>query len=141
MAALKQPIRNETQLQELVYSDLKTNFEVHPNKKDVTRDFNEDAVKRSIRNIILTIRGERLMNPLYGSDINSMLFENMTPATEEILKEHITTAITNFEPRAKLVGVTVSALFDYNAYAVSIVFSTINTKEPVTVEFLINRIR
>lgn len=141
MAALKQPIRNETQLQELVYSDLKTNFEVHPNKKDVTRNFNEDAVKTSIRNIILTIRGERLMNPLYGSDINSMLFENMTPATEEMLKEHVVTAITNFEPRAKLLGVTVSALYDLNAYAVSIVFSTINTKEPVTVEFLINRIR
>ena len=141
MALIKPIIRKETELQAILYSDIKTNLDIHPNKKDITRDFNGEAVKRSIRNIILTIRGEKLMNPLFGSDINALLFENMTPATEEMMKEHITTAIQNHEPRANIIGITVSALYDLNSYGVSIVFSTINTQEPITVEFLINRVR
>lgn len=141
MASIKQLVRKETELKTILYSDLSTNFDIHPNKKDVMRTFNEEAVKRSIRNIIMTVRGERLMNPQYGSDINSILFENMTPSSEEMLKEYITTAINNYEPRANIIAVVVTALYDMNAYGVTIVFSTINRKEPVTIELLINRVR
>lgn len=141
MASIKQVVRKETELKTILYSDLSTNFDIHPNKKDVMRTFNEEAVKRSVRNIIMTVRGERLMDPQYGSDINSILFENMTPSSEEMLKEYITTAINNYEPRANIIAVVVTALYDMNAYGVTIVFSTINRKEPVTIELLINRVR
>jgi phage baseplate assembly protein W len=141
MASIKQVARKETDLKQIVYSDLQTSFAIHPNKKDVTRLFNEDAVKRSIRNIILTNKGEKLMDPQFGSNINSLLFEQMTPATEDILKHYVMSAIENHEPRAMVLGVIVSALYDMNAYGVTVVFNTINTKEPLTMELLINRVR
>ena len=141
MASIKHIARKENDIKDVVYSDVKINFDIHPNKKDVTRNFNEEAIKRSVKNIVLTGRGEKLMNPLFGCDMNSLLFEVMSPSTEEMLKEHIVTAITNFEPRAKLIGVTVSALYDMNAYGVTIVFSSINKREPITLELLINRVR
>lgn len=141
MASIKQVAHKETDLKQIVYSDIQTSFAIHPNKKDVTRVFNEDAVKRSIRNIILTNKGEKLMEPLFGSNINAVLFEQMTPASEDILKHYVTTAIENHEPRAQVIGVVVSALYDMNAYGVTIVFNTINSKEPVSMELLINRVR
>lgn len=141
MAALKQRVLKETEKQEIYYSDFLTNFNIHPNKKDVVATVNEDAIKRSVRNIILTNRGERVMNPLFGSDINAILFENMAPATEEALKQYIIDAIKNYEPRARLENVIISPSYDLNAYGVTIVFSTINTREPITMEMLISRIR
>jgi len=141
MASIKQVAHKETDLKQIVYSDLQTSFAIHPNKKDVTRLFNEDAVKRSIRNIILTNKGEKLMDPQFGSNINALLFEQMTPASEDILKHYVISAIENHEPRAKVLGVIVSALYDMNAYGVTVVFNTINTKEPITMELLINRVR
>lgn len=141
MAAIKQRLTKETQIQEIYYSDFLNNFNIHPNRKDVVKAVNDEAVRRSIRNIILTNRGERVMDPLFGSDVRSILFENMDPATEELLKQYIIAAINNYEPRAKLLGVTVSAMYDMNAYAVTIVFSTINSREPITIELLMNRVR
>lgn len=141
MAAIKQRSLKETQKQEVYYSDFLSNLTIHPNKKDVVVTVNEDSIRRSIRNIILTNRGERVMNPLFGSDLRSILFENMSPAMEETLKQYIIDSIKNFEPRAKLESVVISALYDDNAYGVAIVFSTINTREPITMEMLISRVR
>lgn len=141
MAVVKRSTLKETQKQNIYYSDLQTNLAIHPNKKDLTRTFNDDAVKRSIRNILLTNRGEKLMNPQFGSDIRSLLFENMTPVTESLLKDYVANAISNYEPRANIIAINVTALYDYDAYAITVVFSVINKKEPITLELLINRIR
>jgi phage baseplate assembly protein W len=141
MALIKQLPTKETQKQVVYYSDLQTNLAIHPNKKDLTTLNNEDSVKRSIRNILLTNRGEKLMNPLFGSDIRALLFENMNSVTESLLKDYISSSIANYEPRANVLAINVSALFDYDAYAITIFFSIINKKDPVTLELLINRIR
>jgi phage baseplate assembly protein W len=114
---------------------------VHPNKQDLVLHTNEDAVKRSIRNIILTDRGERMFNPLIGSNIRSLLFENFSPQTASLLRDFIKSAIENFEPRATVIDVYVQALPDESAYAATIVFSVINKTEPVTLELLLNRVR
>jgi len=127
--------------QNTIYSDFLSSFGMHPNKKDLLRNTNEESVKSSIRNILLTNRGERLFNSLIGSDINKILFENISPITESNLKTFIETAITNYEPRAKLQQVLVSGMPDMNAYNVTIVFTTINTSEPITVEMLLERTR
>ena len=60
----------------LVYSDFYSNFDLELVKKDLLSYKNEDSVKRSIRNILLTDRGERFFNPTFGSDIRKILFEN-----------------------------------------------------------------
>jgi len=123
------------------YSDIYTNFDKHPDKLDLIRHVNEESVKRSIKNILQTNRGERFFNPSFGSNIRSLLFENVSSVTESLLREYIETAISNFEPRAKLIEVIVSGMPDENAYNVSVIFSTINTTEPITLNLILNRVR
>lgn len=137
----KSQYKTQTQYTPVLYSDLQQSFNVHPNKQDIMTDLNEEAIKNSIRNILMTSRGERLFNPLYGSDIRSILFENFSPQTESSLNSFIRTAITNFEPRASLIDVVVSALPDQNAYVATIVFSVINRTEPIILDVILNRVR
>ena len=137
----KSQTRTQTSLNSVVYADLFNDFDIHPNKLDLVLHNNEDAVMRSIKNILLTNRGEKFFNPLFGSDIKSILFENFSPQTETMLREYVKIAIQNFEPRANLIDVIVSALIDQNAYAVTVIFSVINRSEPIKLEFLLDRVR
>jgi len=123
------------------YSDFYTNFDKHPDKNDVLKYSNEESVKRAIRNILQTNRGERVFNPTFGSNIRKFLFENITPITESLIREQVETSINNFEPRAKLIDVIVSGYPDDNAYNITVVFSTLNTIDPIVLSVLLNRIR
>lgn len=123
------------------FSDINTNFVFEVIKKDLTPIINEDSVKQSIRNIIFTNKGERFFNPNFGSDIIYMLFENITPATEQIITDLIKTAINNFEPRANVIDVLVNSYPDENSVLISVVFSTLNSAEPITLDLILNRIR
>jgi phage baseplate assembly protein W len=125
----------------LVYSDFYSNFDLELVKKDLLSYKNEDSVKRSIRNILLTDKGERFFNPTFGSDIRKMLFENFSPSTEQVVADLIKTAIGNHEPRANVIDVNVSGNQDQNSMYINIVFSVINKAEPVTLELILNRIR
>ena len=125
----------------LVYSDFYSNFDLELVKRDLLSYKNEDSVKRSIRNILLTDKGERFFNPTFGSDIRKMLFENFSPSTEQVVADLIKTAIGNHEPRANVIDVNVSGNPDQNSMYINIVFSVINKAEPVTLELILNRIR
>ena len=124
-----------------LYSDLTTNFNIHPIKGDLVLLKDSEAVKRSIRNLILTDPYERFFNPTIGSGINASLFENMSRDTETILRIKISETIENFEPRANLLNVKVKALPDENAYSVNIVFSVNNNLQPVQLDFILRRVR
>lgn len=125
----------------VIYSDFFSNLDTSTTKNDLLSYTNEDSVKRSIRNILLTDRGERFFNPTFGSDIRKMLFENFTPATEQVVADLIRTAVGNHEPRANIIDVNVSGNPDQNSMYINIVFSVINKAEPVTLELILNRIR
>lgn len=125
----------------VTYSDFYSNFDLELVKKDLLSYKNEDSVKRSIRNILLTDKGERFFNPTFGSDIRKMLFENFSPSTEQVVADLIKTAIGNHEPRANVIDVNVSGDPDQNSMYINIVFSVINKAEPVTLELILNRIR
>ena len=125
----------------VLYKDLFSAVMVNTDTKDINLVENEDAVKQSIINILLTNRGERLFNNVLGSDINLLLFENITPQTTTTLINFIRTAIENYEPRAQLLDVVASPLEEQNAYSVTIVFKVINKTEPITIDFLLNRVR
>jgi phage baseplate assembly protein W len=125
----------------LVFSDFYSKFDLELVKKDLLSYKNEDSVKRSIRNILLTDKGERFFNPTFGSDIRKMLFENFSPSTEQVVADLIKTAIGNHEPRANVIDVNVSGNPDQNSMYINIVFSVINKAEPVTLELILNRIR
>lgn len=123
------------------FSDFLLNFDSDRVKKDLTRNTNEDAVKSSIMNLLLTNRGDRLFDNSIGSDIRALLFENFSSATEEVLVDLIKTTISNYEPRAVVREVYVSSDDDNNSIAATIVFNVINKQEPITLEIVLNRIR
>lgn len=124
-----------------LYSDISTNFTIHPIKGDLVLLKDSEAVKRSIKNLILTDPYERFFNPGIGSGINASLFENISRDTEAIIKIKVTETIENFEPRANLLNVTVKALPDENAYSVRIIFSVNNNTQPVQLDFILRRVR
>ena len=123
------------------YSDFLFDFEVHPVKQDLLRNTNEEAVKQSIRNILLTNRGDRLYDNNFGSDIRKILFENFSPAMESVLSDLIRTAIENHEPRARIIDILVNSNVDEHYLVVTLVFNVINKEEPITLELILNRIR
>lgn len=133
--------KTETGLQQEIYSDFLDDLDIHPVKKDVLRNVNETAVKESIRNLLLTNRGERLYNPTVGSDIRALLFEQPSPALESVLSDLIRNTIDSFEPRANVLDVAVSSNSDEDALIATISFSIINKTEPLTLELILNRIR
>lgn len=123
------------------YKDFKINFDVHPITGDITRNTNEDAIIRSIKNLLFTDYYERPFNPRIGAGLKEFLFENIDVVTALSIKERIETTIENYEPRARLEFVEVVADPDYNKYNAKIVFTTINNPAPVTFNVLLYRVR
>lgn len=125
----------------VIYSDLYTNLDIHPIRNTLLRKTNVDAVKQSIRNLILTDRGERPFQPDLGGNIRASLFEPMTPQTFNRLQREIETLIDAYEPRAELLDVVVSGDVDTHEIFVQIVFMVINIQDPVTLEIVLERVR
>jgi len=123
------------------YSDFLINLNPHPVIKDVVRYIDEMAVSRSIRNLILTDRGERLYQPRIGSDLRQMLFEPMGSATSELISTYIQQTIREYEPRAIVMSVIVDPYYDQNQYVVTITYMIINKVEPVTINITLERVR
>ena len=101
----------------------------------------EAAVKDSIKNLILTDRGERLMQPDIGGNIRAMLFENMTPGTLKLIKERIVSTVETFEPRAELLDVEVAGNLDSDNVAVKILFYVRNAEQPIQLDIILQRNR
>ena len=124
-----------------LFSDFLMDFSVHPEKNDLVRSVNETAVKRSIRNLLLTNKYERFFAPSIGSDINKLLFENISASVSYALKDRITNTIKMYEPRCRLIDVNVIPVEEQNGYYIDIQFATINTTTPVLMQIKLNRIR
>jgi phage baseplate assembly protein W len=123
------------------FSDLDLNFTKHPVTKDVVRKFDEEAIKASVKNLVLTQNYERPFHSEIGSQIRGLLFEPATPMLNIMLKRAITDTIINFEPRVKLDEVLVTVSPDNNEVYVSIHFTIINTIRPVSVDLILTRTR
>ncbi len=124
-----------------VYSDIYTNLNRHPESGALVRLVDEAAVKRSIRNLIMTNKGERMFQPGIGTDLYKLLFENMTPIAEDMIKTYITDAINDYEPRVSLVKVNVVGNEITNSYDVAIIFEIINNTTPSTLNLTLRRAR
>ena len=105
-----------------VYKDLNLNFTVNPVTSDVTTVTDVNAVKRSVRNLLLTNHYDKPFHPEIGSNIQSLLFENFGPITGNQLARQIEELIANFEPRANVESVECFPLPDTNTYDVRIYF-------------------
>jgi phage baseplate assembly protein W len=131
------PLRKKRTLYSDFYKDLTTN----PISNDLAMRRDEDAIKESLKNLILTDRGERLMQPNVGSDVRASLFENVTPVTLKILEERVRDVINNYEPRVSLIDVDVTSLYDDNRVQVTIYFYVKNSEQPLSVDVFIERVR
>ena len=109
-----------------LYSDLDLFFGQNNRTKDVNIVYDIQAVKRSIRNLVLLNVFDKPFHPEISSGIRDALFELMTPVTAIILARHVQDVIENFEPRARLVGVRAFPNLDRNEYEVSIEFYVVN---------------
>ena len=124
-----------------IYSDIDFTFTKKPVTGDVALSYDEQAVIRSIRNLLLTNYYERPFNPELGSNLNALLFEPVSPLTSTSLEREISTMIENYEPRATLNSITVTPQPDQNAYNVSLSFYIENATLPTTVTLLLERNR
>ena len=89
------------------FKDISLSFEPHPVTKDFPILKNESAIRRSVKNIVLTIPTEKFFNSLFGSDVYGSLFEFVDFGTASIIQQQIQTSIENFEPRVNNIGVDV----------------------------------
>ena len=114
----------------------------HPVTGDIAKLSNVEAVKRSVRNLVNTNKGERPFHPEIGSDIRRTLFEPISPAVAKVLERHVQDVIQNFEPRAELISVKASDDVDNNTYNVTITFYLINSPSGVqSMNILLERLR
>lgn len=123
------------------YSDFNTQFALHPVSGDVARITDFEAVRRSIKSLILTDKYERLLDPNIGSNINRILFEPMDGSSATVLQNYIRETISNYEPRAQLIDVLVIPDDDRNQYTVTIYFSVQFSEDVQTVSLFLNRVR
>jgi phage baseplate assembly protein W len=131
----------ETNNNSYIYSDFLTNLNRHPVSGDVVRFVNENAVIRSIKNLLLTDRGERLCQPDIGSGIKNALFEPMLPSTAQMIRSLIMSCIEKHEPRARILSVDVEPDEDKHLYRVSISAFIINKPAPVSFNITLDRVR
>jgi phage baseplate assembly protein W len=124
-----------------IFSDISTNLDIHPTRKDLLMLTNENAVKRSIRNLITTNSYERLFQPDIGGNVRSMLFENIDTLSLSQIENLVQAAVSNYEPRARLINVTASSNFDNNAVNVRVVFAIVGNSKPITFDVLLERLR
>lgn len=123
------------------FIDLDLDFGRNPNTNDVDRLFDEEAIKRSVRNLVLTNRNERFFKPNISGGIRNLLFEPATPVTATLIQQQIIDVITENEPRVSLVDVTVIASLDQNSFDASIVFQLRNNEQPIRVTVALERVR
>lgn len=123
------------------FSDLDLNFTKNPVTLDVTRRYDEDAVKNALKNLILTANYERPFHSEIGSPIKKLLFEPASPILGAMLKRTIQDTINTFEPRVQIIDIICVVAPDDNTVDVTIEFTILNTTAPITLELTLQRTR
>jgi phage baseplate assembly protein W len=124
-----------------IYSDLDFSFKKTPGRNDIALSYDEMAVIRAVRYLLLTKHYERPFQSNLGSNVQRLLFEPATPLTVSALKTEIETVIRNHEPRVKLVQIIVKEDVDNNSYSVSIEFYIGNNVQTTQVNLTLERTR
>jgi len=112
------------------FKDINLSFKRHPVTNDVVVIRDEDAIKRSVKNIIFTILGEKPYLPLFGSTLNSSLFELNTTVNQIRITDEIKQVLLNYEPRIDNVIVTVTNVPDSHELAATIQYDITGLSSP-----------
>jgi len=124
-----------------IYSDIDIGFIANPITKRLSRKTNRDAVKQSVKSLVLTDFYERPFKSNIGCSIRYHLFELFTPVTKQNMENAVREVIRNHEPRADLIDVLVEERPDLNAITISIAFFILNDPEPVVLDVILERVR
>jgi len=112
------------------FKDISMTFQANPLNSDLIAIKNENAIARSVKNIVFTLPGEKFFNPTFGSKISKTLFENIDDITASVIVDEIKESIRNFEPRVELLDVEAFPNFDNNQFDVNIVYEIIGSDIP-----------
>ena len=127
---------------QLSYRDINITFKKHPVTDDLVVSKDASAINQAIVSLLLPNKGARLMNPKYGSDIRSYLFEPMDFGTANQIKNNIRDTIETFEPRIRVLQISATPNFDANGFDINMTYIVIGTDTPpVTVDFFLSRTR
>ena len=124
-----------------VYSDFFTDFSRNAVTGQLNKKTNAEAVKQSVRNLLLTDKLERLYQPSVGAGLRALLFENATPFTQMQVQSYINEAIRNHEPRAELISTELEFKNDQHTAEIVVTFAIINIEDPVTITIGLERTR
>ena len=123
------------------YKDISLTFRANPVTGDIVKLFDEDAVKASVINLVLTMNYEIPFHPEVGCAVMASLFENFSPATAINIRRSIMDVLQNFEPRVTILGVDVFVDPDNHGYNVMIIYRIVNRPEPVTITLFLEKVR
>ena len=124
------------------FKDISMTFQSNPLTSDLIALKNENAIARSIRNIVFTIPGEKFFSESFGSNINRSLFDNIDELSALVIKDQITESIENFEPRVDTVKVVTSPDFDNNSFDVVLTYEIIGADiPPQELQFVLQQTR
>ena len=112
------------------FKDVSMSFQANPLNFDLIGLKNENAIARSVRNIVFTLPGEKFFDEDFGSRISASLFENIVEISANIINDEIRQSIINYEPRVNLLDVITNPNFDNNAFDVIIIYEIIGADIP-----------
>ena len=112
------------------FKDVSMTFQANPLNLDLIGLKNENAIARSVRNIVFTLPGEKFFDEEFGSRISASLFENIDDISAGIIVDEITYSIERYEPRVDLINVEAFPDFDNNSFDVLIVYDIIGADVP-----------
>lgn len=124
-----------------IFSDLDLNFTAHPVTGDISRKYDDNAIKQSVKNLLLTRNFERPFHSEIGSPIRALLFELPGPMFTVMLQRSIIDVINNFEPRVEILDVRVNDSIDTNSVYITLEFKIVNTERPITLDLALERTR
>ena len=113
-----------------VFKDINLSFKRHPVTNDVVTISNEDAIKRSVKNIVFTILGEKPFDPFFGSVVNESLFDLNTNLSEIRISDEIKSSLLNYEPRIDNVTVYVTVSPDLNEMNCTVQYDIVGIPAP-----------
>ena len=126
---------------ENIFSDVDFNFIPHPNTGDLSLIKNDNCVKNSIKNLILTAFYERKFQPNIGSGVGRLLFEPSSPLLKVTLEKTIRQVIENYEPRAEVLNIVVVFNDENNRIDITVYFKIVNTLTTIILNVALNRTR
>ena len=112
------------------FKDLSASFQTTPLSNDLIALKNESSIARSVRNLVLTIQGERPFQPALGTGVNNLLFDNMDKLTASAIRSELRTTIENYEPRVEINEIIVEPDFERNAFDVTLQYFIIGMDVP-----------